>query len=180
MPELLAALDVLLAAARDWATLLFAVLAAGYGWRIDRELRRDRTVLIDGFARRAGSKTLRLDIAVRNRTRTAILIERLEVLTPSPSVLAMEGIHEPGPGPIRCRLLVPSHARGRVGFLLGSPEQDRQIRVRCSYRPHPRRLALRRRRIVTVDPTARPAAGVAEDGGRDTGRSIDDGVDGDE
>jgi hypothetical protein len=182
MPELLAAVDAVLAAARDWATLLFAGLAAWYGWKIDRDRRRDRSVAIDGFARRVGDKTLRIDLDVRNGSRSPIRLERLEVLRPAQSVLAMQGVHEPGPGPIACRHVVPASSRGGVSFLLGSPQLDAPIAVRCRFRRHAARLALPNRRTVAIDPTAVPAgvgpAGAAE-GERPDG-SVDDGVGGDE
>jgi hypothetical protein len=154
MPELLAALDVILAAARDWATLLFAVLAAGYGWKIDRDRRRDRAVLIDGFARRVAGKTLRIELDVRNRSRQAIKIERLAVLRPTPSILAMDGVHDPGPGPIACRHVIPAESRGSLAFLLGSPGPDGVIRVRCRFRPHLKPMAWPRRRVVSIEPEA--------------------------
>ena len=184
MSELEVAFAAVLAAVRDWATLLFAVLAAGYGWRIDQDRRRDRAVLIDGLASPVSGKTLRVEIDIRNRSRRVIKVLRLEVLRPAPSILAMEGVHEPGPGPIRCRHLVPAESRGALAFLMGSPGQRGLIRVRCTFKPHPGTIALPRRRIVVIDPDllpvgAFPPAQSAADG-RSAAPSVDDGVDGDQ
>lgn len=178
MSEFEVAFAAVIAAARDWATLLFAVLAAGYGWRIDRDRQRDRAVLADGFARSVSEKTLLVEIDIRNRSRRAIRIVRLEVLRPSPSVVAMEGIHEPGPGPIQCRHVVPAESRGALAFLMGSPAQRGRIRIRCIFRPYPGMIALPRRRIIVIDPDALPIEPVRSPAGdRESPSSVDDGVD---
>ena len=179
MSELEVALAAVLAAVRDWATLLFAVLAAGYGWRIDQDRRRDRAVLVDGLAWSVGDKTLRVELDIRNRSRQVIKVLKLEVLRPTPSILAMEGVHEPGPGPIRCRHLVPAESRGALAFLMGSPGQRRLIRVRCTFKPHPGTVAFPRRRIVVIDPDLLPVGSVSPAADRRSAApSVDDGVDG--
>ena len=185
MSELEAALIAVLAGVRDWATLLFAFLAAGYGWKIDRDRQRDRSVLVDGLARPVSGKTLRVDIDIRNRSRQMIRVLTVEVVRPAPSILAMEGVHEPGPGPIRCHHLVPAESRGALSFLMGSPgltggpgRRD-VIRVRCAFKPHPGRLAFVRRRIVVIDPDLLPVEPFRPvHGDRDVSPSVDDGVNG--
>ena len=186
MSELEAVFATVVAAARDWATLLFAVLAASYAWMVDRDLKRDRAVLIDGYAWPVSGKTLRVEIDIRNRSRRPIKVTKLDILRPRPSVVAMEGVHEPGAGPIHCRHLVPAESRGALAFLLGSPDLAGPISVRCSFTPHPGRLALPRRRTAVIDPTlptvgqgqifGKAASETTDENGRLAAGSVDDGV----
>ena len=151
MTELFDALGALAVAVRDWATLFFAFLAALYAWLCREEIRRRHRLFANGDAEAIGEKTLQLRIRLRNETPTDISVTRIMLRRPRPAILAMEGVYEPGPGPIICNHSVPAFETGCLTVLVGSRgNQQRTVRLRLRYRRtghfFPRSLA------VAIDP----------------------------
>ena len=154
MEDILDVASAALIVARDWITLLAALGAVLVAMNIRRDLRRRASVFADGNAEPVSDKTLRVTLRLRNQTLRDIRVRRIEVRRPRPAILAMEGIYEPGPGPIDCNHIVPALERGTLTFLIGSPAQrGRHLQLRVSYNPDAGRRA-RRRIHLSVDPTA--------------------------
>ena len=154
MEDLLDVAASALVAARDWITFAAALGAVLVAMDIRRDLRRRASVFADGNAELVSEKTLRVTLRLRNQTLRDVRICRIDVRRPRPAILAMEGVYEPGPGPIDCNHIVPAFERGTLTFLLGSPAQrGRHLRLRVSYNPDAGRRA-RRRITLSVDPSA--------------------------
>jgi len=134
MIDLLTALGAALAAARDWLTLIAACAAAGYAWSAHRMQRRQAAVFLEGRAERLSEKTLRVRVRVRNQTHRDVRVARIAVHRPGRAVVAMEGVHPPGEGPIDCNHIVPAFASGELVFLLGSSQAGAgPVRLRVRY-----------------------------------------------
>jgi|GEM_PF-2983294 len=134
MDDVLTTLGAAVVAARDWLTLLAACAAAGYAWSAHRLQRRQAAVFLEGRAERLSDKTLRVRVRVRNQTHRDIRVARIAVNRPRRAVVAMEGVHPPGQGPIDCNHIVPAFASGELVFLLGSPQIGAgPVRLRVRY-----------------------------------------------
>jgi len=153
MEESLDWLAGLAAAVRDWGTLFFAVLAAVYAWQCREALRRRERLFANGDAERIGEKTVRVRLRLRNETPADLRITRITLVRPRPAILAMEGVGEPGAGPIDCNLPVPAFEGTVVELLAGSPDIAAAVlRLRLRYARAGRRLARRHSLSVAVDP----------------------------
>ncbi len=148
-------IEHLVAAVRDWATFLAALIAAGYGWSITRHLRRQTRVHFEGAVKPVGDQVFEIMLRARNQTVHDILVSRIAIRRPRPAVLAMDGVYEPGPGPIDCRLVIPAFARGGFVLILGSPPQQlRLVRLSITYSNHLSGVRWTRRASVRIDPGA--------------------------
>lgn len=153
MEESLDWLAGLAVAVRDWATLVLACLAAVYAWQGREALRRRERLFANGDAERIGGKTVRIRLRLRNETPVDLRITRITLRRPRPAVLAMEGVYEPGPGPIDCNLSVPAFDGAAYELLVGSPEiAQGTLRLRLRYAKAGRRWARRHLLSVAVDP----------------------------
>ncbi len=169
MDDVLSILGAALAAARDWLTLFAACAGAGYAWSVHRLQRRRAAVFIDGRAERVSNKTLRIRLRVRNHTLRDVRLARITVRRPRQAVVAMDGVHPPGEGPIECNHIVPALAAGEVVFLLGSPQVGNgPVCLRLTYVSPATWSWARYGKRLRIDPAAVVLADPAADGGDGT------------
>ena len=124
----------LIEAVRDWAILLIAAMTLFYVLGVRRHLRRISAMYVDGQARRISDKTYEITLRFRNQTATDMRLTRIAVRQPRPAVVAIKGVYDPGPGPVRCNFIVPAFAHGALTILFGArPKGDRHARLRVRY-----------------------------------------------
>ena len=137
---------------RDWLAFGFAALAAIAALSVRRMLVGAFRLRFSAGAEAVGQKTLRVTIRIHNGTLDPIEISKVEARNPADAILAMEGVHPPGTGPIRCRLAVPPMERGLLVFLMGRSEIARgRVSLRLTHGRPGRRWG-RRRISLEVDP----------------------------
>ncbi|NBC33010.1 MAG: hypothetical protein GVY13_10080 [Alphaproteobacteria bacterium] len=151
MEESLDWLAGLAVAVRDWATLVFAVLAAAYAWQCRQVLRRRERLFANADVERLAEKTVKLRLRLRNETPADLHITRIRLVRPRPAVLAMDGIYEPGPGPIDCSLPVAAFDGAAYELLIGSPDiANSALRLRLRYAKAGKRLVRPRTLAVMI------------------------------
>ena len=82
-------------------------------------------------------------------------LTQIAVRQPRPAVVAIKGVYDPGPGPVRCNFIVPAFAHGALTILFGArPKGDRHARLRVRYAdrvPWWRRTVKRATVLVDLD-----------------------------
>lgn len=145
----------LIAAVRDWAILVIAAVTLFYVWGVLRHLRRISAVYVDGQARRVSDKTYEITLRFRNQTAADMRLTRIAVRQPRPAIVAIKGVYDPGPGPVRCNFIVPAFAHGSLTILFGArPQGERQARLKVRYAdrvPWWRRTVKRATVLVDLD-----------------------------
>ena len=141
-------------ALRDWATLVFAFLAAAFAWQARSLVRRRRRVYMHGHSQWIGEKTLEVSLHLRNQTPEDVYLHLIALKRPSPAVLAIDGIYDPGPGPIPCNHLVPAFQAGVIKVLIGFPAGLAQP-LRIQIRHKSVSAWFGQSKLITVDPAAR-------------------------